>query len=150
MKEVKELTEKNLKKFRRILEAKKAGLLLTLGRQKLTNEKTADEIDLARARVDEALSIGDRTRCANLLRDVQAAISRFKEKTFGSCLSCRKGISLKRLNAIPWTHLCIRCVEDQASACPPPSATKRPSPPRKVRETYHRARERGQLSRRWY
>ena len=45
------------------------------------------------------------------LRDVQIALERIEEGSYGTCLNCEEEISTKRLNAVPWTSLCIDCQE---------------------------------------
>jgi DnaK suppressor protein len=46
-----------------------------------------------------------------LLTEVQDALKRIKDGTYGRCVVCGKYIPEKRLEAIPWA---ARCVEDQA------------------------------------
>ena len=38
-------------------------------------------------------------------------VDRIKDDAFGACLCCRTVIGLRRLRAVPWTPLCIRCQE---------------------------------------
>jgi DnaK suppressor protein len=42
---------------------------------------------------------------------VEGALSRIESGTFGDCLSCGQEISIKRLNAVPWSRYCITCQE---------------------------------------
>jgi DnaK suppressor protein len=44
-----------------------------------------------------------------LLQMVEGALGRMDDGTYGTCLNCGKEIGLKRLEAVPWTHLCIDC-----------------------------------------
>jgi DnaK suppressor protein len=44
-----------------------------------------------------------------VLRSVRQALSRIDDGTYGSCLQCEGEIGPKRLNALPWTPLCIEC-----------------------------------------
>ncbi len=44
---------------------------------------------------------------------VEQALDRIRAKTFGSCEDCGSVISKKRLEAIPFAALCIRCAEKQ-------------------------------------
>lgn len=41
------------------------------------------------------------------LRDVDAALQRLEAGTYGICSSCGKTIPVERLEAVPWTTLCI-------------------------------------------
>ena len=47
------------------------------------------------------------------VKAIDAALERIAAGTYGSCDSCGKPIALERLEAIPWTTLCIRCAEIQ-------------------------------------
>lgn len=42
---------------------------------------------------------------------VERALERIKDKTFGSCEECGSVIAKKRLEAIPFAAMCIRCAE---------------------------------------
>jgi DnaK suppressor protein len=69
-----------------------------------------DEIQFASER-DMAIRIVDRE--TTLLREVEAALHRVNDGSFGTCLDCESAISVKRLVALPWASRCIRC-EDVA------------------------------------
>jgi RNA polymerase-binding transcription factor DksA len=45
------------------------------------------------------------------LEQVEEALERIRSKTFGVCEECEGTISKKRLEAIPFASLCIRCAE---------------------------------------
>ena len=47
-----------------------------------------------------------------LLRAIDAALGRIRDRTFGKCRSCGKEIDGRRLAAVPWTPYCIQCEED--------------------------------------
>jgi DnaK suppressor protein len=53
------------------------------------------------------LALRDRSRAA--LEQVEAALRRVDEGTYGSCASCGNAIAPERLEAIPWTPVCIDC-----------------------------------------
>jgi len=44
-----------------------------------------------------------------VLQMVTAALRRLDEGTYGVCRSCGREIGSKRLDAMPWTDLCIEC-----------------------------------------
>jgi DnaK suppressor protein len=46
-----------------------------------------------------------------LLRQIEAALQRIQEGTFGECLSCGVKINVKRLEAMPWAEYCRDCQE---------------------------------------
>jgi DnaK suppressor protein len=41
------------------------------------------------------------------LREVEAALTRLEDGTYGTCRICGKAIPVERLEAVPWTTLCI-------------------------------------------
>jgi len=44
-----------------------------------------------------------------VLYQIDDALKRFDEGTYGVCQQCSKPISLSRLKAVPYTSLCIEC-----------------------------------------
>jgi DnaK suppressor protein len=50
-------------------------------------------------------SAGDR----QLLQLIQEALDRIDDSSYGTCVHCENEIHLKRLEAVPWTALCIQC-----------------------------------------
>jgi hypothetical protein len=51
-----------------------------------------------------------------LANEVQAALRRFDDKTYGRCESCGRTIAEARLDAIPYTRYCIKCAETVGSS----------------------------------
>ena len=67
-------------------------------------------------RADLALDYGDRARRLSLLEqledklaDIQEAIDRLKNGTYGICTNCGDAIVPERLEALPYAELCINC-----------------------------------------
>ena len=80
------------------------------------------ETDIAQDTADKAessytkeflLSLSDAER--DQLFQIDAALKRIDAKDFGACQMCQKEIGKKRLNALPWTPLCIECQEKTES-----------------------------------
>jgi len=46
-----------------------------------------------------------------LMRKVDRALQRVREKTYGECEECNKDINPERLEALPWATMCIKCQE---------------------------------------
>lgn len=44
---------------------------------------------------------------------IEAALERVTQGSYGKCIECEGPISKARLNAIPYTPVCIRCAEQQ-------------------------------------
>ena len=49
-----------------------------------------------------------------LLAAVEEALRRIEAGTYGRCTSCGADIGRQRLDALPYTPLCIRCAEQQS------------------------------------
>jgi DnaK suppressor protein len=48
-------------------------------------------------------------RRSKVLRNIEAALDRIEDGTFGVCSNCEEVIGQNRLTAVPWTPYCIRC-----------------------------------------
>jgi DnaK suppressor protein len=46
---------------------------------------------------------------------IESALGRIEHGGFGQCVQCEGAISKARLNAIPYTPVCIKCAEQQES-----------------------------------
>ena len=64
-------------------------------------------VDFVETQQEQAIDVNERA----LLTEVEAALKRIEDGTYGRCVDCGKVIPEKRLEAIPWA---ARCVEDQA------------------------------------
>ncbi len=106
------MTKAELNKFRQILETKQAELEQAVrDREGIVIEKSPDAIDEVQRAAERELAIRNLDRESHLMRNVRGALSRIEEGTFGICMHCDQEISTKRLAAVPWTALCIRCQE---------------------------------------
>lgn len=77
-------------------------------RERLTEEAEAASLD-----VSLSLSIQLHERDRALLFQIDRALSRIEAGEYGECASCGDEISPLRLQARPFTHLCVQCKEDQ-------------------------------------
>lgn len=62
--------------------------------------------------VEMSLEQSDRSR----LRDIDAALQRIKEGTFGACCACGAEISVDRLEAVPFAMFCVSCEKTRERA----------------------------------
>jgi DnaK suppressor protein len=46
-----------------------------------------------------------------LLREIQDALRRIQQGSYGICHRCEEPISGKRLDAVPWAKFCVPCQE---------------------------------------
>ena len=67
--------------------------------------------DLATDTYDREFSLGLASNERELLYEIDEALKRIKEATFGICEECKSSISKRRLKAIPYTRLCLKCQE---------------------------------------
>lgn len=101
-----------LSKFRKILEIRKTELGNgNRSREALAIEASADELD----RIQNASALDDAVRNmernSDRLHEVESALLRIDDGTFGICASCEEPLNPKRLAAIPWASSCVVCQE---------------------------------------
>lgn len=110
------LTKKELEKYRRLLQEKKNSLSADLAKTRNAEEETTEEAtqDIADKAVSSytreflySLSDGDRTT----LLQIDQALARIDEATYGLCSYCSAPMAEKRLMAVPWTPYCLDCKE---------------------------------------
>jgi len=110
------MPKREMEKFRRLLEAKKNSLSTDLAKTRNAEEETTEEStqDIADKAVSSytrefLYSLSDTDR--NMLLQIDLALERIEEGTFGMCQNCGQPMSEKRLNAVPWAPLCVDCQE---------------------------------------
>ena len=69
----------------------------------------ADVADQALTTYTKEVTFSQSENETQLLQMVNASLQRMDDGTYGKCLSCGRDIGTKRLEAVPWTHLCIDC-----------------------------------------
>src|SRR5262245_4704376 len=60
-------------------------------------------------RADSDLSLGRQESASGEIREIDEALERIRDGSFGLCESCDKLIARERLIAIPYARLCIPC-----------------------------------------
>jgi DnaK suppressor protein len=106
----------NVKKYRDILEKKKEELLAaTPARTPATDpgSKSGDWIDQSSQESDVHVRLALKQTDSKLLRAIEEAIHRIEQGTYGICMDCEMEIAPARLEAVPWTRVCIDCKEKQ-------------------------------------
>ncbi len=90
---------------------------------KLEQMQTADVLDISGTgytnhQADDATMVYDQTIDASTLkavktrlRQVEEALAKFETGMYGICEECGREIDIARLEAIPYTELCMRCAE---------------------------------------
>ena len=59
----------------------------------------------------EDLAVGTMEREQAMLAEIEQALGRMREGLYGVCAECGDEIPERRLKALPWTRLCLRCAE---------------------------------------
>ena len=72
--------------------------------------------DWAVADLETALDVAEVSRDAGELRDVESALTRVADGTYGECVECAKPIPYARLAANPSAARCVPCQERVESA----------------------------------
>jgi DnaK suppressor protein len=67
------------------------------------------QADDASAAFDQAKDLAIRINAEKMLQQVDAALKRFDDGTYGLCIECNKPIDTARLKAIPYAELCMDC-----------------------------------------
>jgi len=71
--------------------------------------------DLVEGEVDDAIEQASRVRLA----EVDAALQRIQDDTYGQCEICGEFIDPARLEALPWARRCVACQRHGELAVPP-------------------------------
>ncbi len=112
------LAQKDLKRFKKMLEDSRTAILAK-ARKTMEEESNfdtddlPDEIDQASSEYAQSMAFRLRDREKFLLKKIEKALARIEDGSFGMCERCEEPISVKRLEARPVTTLCIRCKEEQ-------------------------------------
>lgn len=76
-------------------------------------ESVSEEAEAASIDISNNISIHLHERDRNALYMIERALSKIDDGTYGQCESCAQMISPRRLQARPFTALCIECMEEQ-------------------------------------
>jgi RNA polymerase-binding transcription factor len=110
------MSKKEMEKYRRLLEDKKASLSSDLAKTRSAEEETTEEAtqDIADKAVSSytreflySLTDGERST----LLQIDDAIVRIDDGTYGMCINCGQPMAEKRLTAVPWAPYCVECQE---------------------------------------
>jgi DnaK suppressor protein len=105
------MSKKEYTKVRKSLEVKLAELVRANRRSELITERSNDPMDEIQSRVDLDMAVRALNTDFRTQKAVETAISLLDTGEYGICQDCGEPINPKRLEAIPWTTLCVRCQE---------------------------------------
>ena len=79
------------------------------------NSRQGDMADQASGNNEVHIQLKLKQTDAKILRNIEEALWRLENGTYGICRECNEPIAPARLNAIPWARLCITCKEKQST-----------------------------------
>ena len=79
------------------------------------NTRQGDMADQASGNNEVHIQLKLKQTDAKILQAIEEALVRLDKGTYGVCRDCGEPIASARLNAIPWTRVCITCKEKQNS-----------------------------------
>lgn len=103
-------------KFKRILIAERERLLNN-SKESIKNDLNVssddlpDEADLAASEITQSLTFELRKRERVMISKINTALQRIHEGNFGDCEACEEAIEKRRLEARPFSVLCVACQE---------------------------------------
>ena len=109
--------------LRSILEAKRSEIIQEIRRARQDSVKTdresyAEVGDLVSASVEKERAFEYGEIGVQLLREIDTALQKLKEGTFGICEMCAKPIGIRRLKVMPSARLCIKCKSMEEASGP--------------------------------
>ena len=118
----KKMTRQELKRYKDLLIKERARLndeLSTLKKNNMNKSQrdasgdlssyTFHMADMASDNYERDFSMGLATEEQKTLFAIEEALKRVEDGTYGNCMQCGKKVLKKRLNAIPYTELCLEC-----------------------------------------
>ncbi len=79
------------------------------------NSRQGDLADQASGSNEVHIQLKLKQTDAKILAAIEEALYRMEKGTYGICRDCGEPIAPARLNAIPWTRVCITCKEKQSA-----------------------------------
>lgn len=80
-----------------------------------TNTRQGDLADQASGNNEVHIQLKLKQTDAKILQAIEEALWRIEKGTYGVCRDCGEPIAEARLQAIPWTRVCIGCKEKQSA-----------------------------------
>lgn len=116
----------DLERFHNLLQAEKERVMQSLAQHEKIIKHTDDQsgLETGKAHSNHMADQGSdefqyetTIKFANTegryLYNIEEALRRIEDGSYGKCLSCEKAIALPRLKRLPYTRLCIECKEKE-------------------------------------
>jgi DnaK suppressor protein len=79
------------------------------------NSRQGDLADQATGNNEVHIQLKLKQTDAKILQAIEEALQRMEKGTYGVCRDCGDPIAAARLEAIPWTRVCISCKQKQSA-----------------------------------
>ncbi len=106
----------NTERFRDLLLEERGRVTNAIAYLQKENASSLDEeapetgdADTATVTIDREMDYSLEENSAHVLKEIDAALGRLDDGTFGKCTRCGKQIGEERLEAMPYATLCIDC-----------------------------------------
>lgn len=107
------MNKKNLEKIKSMLILERDKLIKTYQDKSHDIDDEGDEIDEIQANLINSINNHLSARDANKIKQIDAALKKIEDKTFGVCEDCEDEIPEKRLMINPCFSTCVGCAEDR-------------------------------------
>jgi len=110
------MTQKEIEEFKKILEDRKEQILKNIQEFKseigeLQSSEASDEADFATISSDSAIEEAISKKQEKELEEIEYALKKIEEGTYGICEMCEEEIGIERLKVKPQARYCIVCRE---------------------------------------
>ena len=122
------MNKKETDKFKKLLLKKREELISSVNhftgdtRRQSQKEASGDlsgytlhMADMASDNYDRELSFNLASGERETLLQIDEALRRIEDRSYGKCLMCKKKISKRRLSAVPHAKLCLKCKQQEES-----------------------------------
>ena len=84
----------------------------TVSKDQIAIERSAEIFDQIQRATEREMALEALNRNWAVSKQVALALDRIADGTYGLCAHCEEQIGERRLRAIPWVSLCIRCQQE--------------------------------------
>lgn len=112
------MTKKEQTQIRERLMEKLASLSVGQRRHELVGDWSNEPMDQVQYRADLDMAVQFFNSDYQTRRAVERALRLMDEGDYGICEECEEPINEKRLQAIPWTTMCVHCQEEHDTHAP--------------------------------
>lgn len=110
------MDKKRLEYYRKKLQSKREELARSIARteeegRSADDDPTVDLADKAANSYTKEFLFGQNNTDRTTLQQIDEALGRIRNNTFGTCLNCETELQQKRLEAVPWASHCTVCQE---------------------------------------